>query len=235
MKENKILRDHYQKIHYSEDHWNLLRKKRKDAKELLQLFSNTGLKPYLFGSIARGDVHEDSDIDLIITDNIPSYQIEIILQNKGYSHYFREIMMATPTDTLKLYIYLSELESITIPLSKFNRKSLEFYAFGGKILINQLNNEVRVPGVDKRLVFIKPTEYGHEEFSIIGNEHIVAKQLDVSIDILNERKKVLLKRESFGRTGVFLKRELTIQESVEEVLKELANRKSIIRKKLFKK
>ena len=60
MKETKILREHHQKIHYSEDHWNLLRKKRKDAKELLQLFSKTGLKAYLFGSIARGDVHENS-------------------------------------------------------------------------------------------------------------------------------------------------------------------------------
>ncbi|MFW9949926.1 MAG: nucleotidyltransferase domain-containing protein [Candidatus Thorarchaeota archaeon] len=232
MKEIKILRDHHDEIYYSEEHWNLLKSKRYDAKKLLAIFSNSGFKPFLYGSIARGDIHKDSDIDIFFTENISAYRLELVLENNGYSNYFREIIMATPKDSLKLYIYLSELESITLPLSKFEKKHAEFYDFGGKVDINQLNRNIRVSGIDKRLVFIKPTEYGHEEYSVIGNEHIIAKELNISIDLINERKRVLLKRENLGRTGVFFKRELDIHESIEEVLKQLTNRKTIIRKKL---
>jgi hypothetical protein len=141
--------------------------------------------------------------------------------------------MATPTDTVKLYIYLNELESITLPLSKFDRKSKEFYDFGGKINLDQLYNNIRVPGIDKRLVLIQPNSEGYEESSIIGSEHLAAKQLNVSIDLINERKRVLLKREKFGKTGVFLKRQIEINESTEDVLKKLAKRNSIARKKLI--
>ena len=141
--------------------------------------------------------------------------------------------MATPLDSLKLYIHLSELESITIPLSKLERKSKEFYDFGGKLDLNQLQSEMRVPGIDKRLVLIQPTSNGHKEYSIIGDEHVAAKKLNVSIDLINERKKVLLKREKFGKTGVFLKRPIEMNESTEDVLKKLANKMSIVRKKLI--
>ncbi len=142
--------------------------------------------------------------------------------------------MATPLDSIKLYIYLSELESITLPLSKFEKKSMEFYDFGGKIDLHQLKMDLRVPGIDKRLVLIRPKSQGHEEISIIGNEVNAAKEVAISIDTLNERKKVLLRREKYGRTGVFLKRSIQINESTEEVLKKMAKKKSIIRKKLFK-
>ena len=91
-----------------------------------------------------------------------------------------------------------------------------------------------MPGIDKRLVLIKPNLNGHEEISIIGNESFAAKEVGVSLDIVNERIRVLLKREKFGKTGVFLKRNLHLNESTEEVLKTLAKKKAIIRKKLFK-
>jgi predicted nucleotidyltransferase len=191
------------------------------------------VNPFIYGSIARGDIHNDSDIDLVIIQSIAPYQIEIILEKNGFKNYYREIIMATPTDTVKLYIYLNELESITIPLSKFDKRSVEFYDFGGKINLNQLDNNIRVPGIDKRLVLIQPNINGHEEYSIIGNEHLAAKQLNVSIELINERKKVLLKREKFGKTGVFLKRPIEMNESTEDVLKKLANKKSIVRKKLI--
>jgi predicted nucleotidyltransferase len=142
--------------------------------------------------------------------------------------------MATPLDSIKLYIHLSELESITLPLSKLGKNVIDFYNFGGKINLNDLNSGVRVPGIDKRLVLIKPNLNGHEEISIIGNESFAAKEVGVSLDIVNERIRVLLKREKFGKTGVFLKRNLHLNESTEEVLKTLAKKKAIIRKKLFK-
>ena len=235
MKKDTILRDYYNTVPYSRDHLNLLNQKRKRSIELLEMFTKEGLNPFIYGSVARGDVHKDSDFDIIFLQLIPPYQIEIILEKYGINNYFREIIMATPTDTLKLYIYLNELESITIPLSKFDKKSEEFYDFGGKVNLNQLKDNLRVPGIDKRLVLIKPNLEGHEEYSIIGNEHLAAKQVNVSINLINERKRVLLKREKHGRTGVFLKRLLDINESTEVVLKKLANKKSFVRKKLFQK
>ena len=111
-------------------------------------------------------------------------------------------------------------------------KRLEFYSFGGKINQNQLKRKIRVPGIDKRLVFINPTNDGHEESSIIGNEHNVAKEINVDIETILERRNVLLRREQYGRTGVFIKRSLNSDESTEDVLKLLARKKRIIRKKL---
>lgn len=233
MKGNKILREYFNAIIYSEKHLELLHEKREKSKILLDMFVREGVNPFIYGSIARGDIHNDSDIDLVIIQSIAPYQIEIILEKNGFKNYYREIIMATPTDTVKLYIYLNELESITIPLSKFDKRSVEFYDFGGKINLNQLDNNIRVPGIDKRLVFIQPNINGHEEYSIIGNEHLAAKQLNVGIELINERKKVLLKREKFGKTGVFLKRPIEMNESTEDVVKKLANKMSIVRKKLI--
>ncbi len=234
MNEGKILRDHHNIITYSEDKWALLKKKRVNAIKLLELFENEGFKPFIYGSIARGDVHEFSDIDIVFTQTIPSFQIEYILNKNGYENYFREIIMATPLDSIKLYIHLSEMESITIPLTKLDKNVFEFYNFGGKIALYELKSGIRVAGIDKRLVLIKPNQKGHEEISIIGNEALAAKEVGVDIDTVNERKRVLLKREKHGRTGVFLKRSLNFDESTEEVLKNLAKRKAIVRKKILK-
>jgi predicted nucleotidyltransferase len=231
MSKENILRDHFESIIYSKSDWILLNLKRKRAAYLLEMFE--GLNPYIYGSIARGNVHKNSDIDIIFTKPIQSFRIEFILNKNGFDHYFREIIMATPKDSIKLYIYLSELESITVPLTKLDKKTLEFYDFGGKINLQELKSGVRVPGIDKRLVFIKPNQEGHEEISIINNEAIIAKQLGVSIETILERKKVLLKREKHGRTGVYLKREIDMHESTEEVLKKLSDKKAIIRKKLY--
>ena len=233
MSKEKILRDHYESVIYTKEKWSLLKSKRNLAKSLLEIFAKEGFKPYIYGSIARGNVHEASDIDIIFLHQISSFQIEFTLNKNGFENYFREIIMATPNDSIKLYIHLSEMESITIPLSKLDKKITEFYDFGGKINLNQLKKDIRVPGIDKRLVLIKPTPQGHDEISIINNESIAAKEIGISIDTVNERIKVLLRREKHGRTGLFLKRQLNMNESTEEVLKKLANKKSIVRKKLY--
>lgn len=234
MKNRRVLRSHDNSITYSEHNWTLLKNKRSHAIKLLNIFSKENLNPFVYGSVARGDVNESSDIDIIFIQEIPSYQIEYILNKNGFENYFREIIMATPLDSIKLYIHLSELESITIPLSKLGKSVIEFYNFGGKTSLDGLSSGVRVPGIDKRLVLIKPNLNGHDEISIIGNESLAAKEVGVSVDIVNERIRVLLKREKFGKTGVFLKRKLHLNESTEEVLKTLSKKRAIIRKKLFK-
>ncbi|TFG23151.1 MAG: DNA polymerase subunit beta [Promethearchaeota archaeon] len=229
----KILRTHDKIVEYTDADWENLKEKRTRAKFLLNLFVKESLKPYVIGSVARGDVHRDSDIDLIFPYVISPFKVEYVLTSNGFENYFREIIMATPNDTLKMYIYLSELESISFPLTKLDKKSLEFYNFGGKVSYQQLNKEIRISGIDKRLVLIEPLKQGHREISVIGNEHVAAKQVNVSLDTILERKKVLLKRERFGKTGVYLKRSIDIDESTEDVLKELARNKRIVRKKLY--
>ncbi|MFW9897758.1 MAG: DNA polymerase subunit beta [Candidatus Thorarchaeota archaeon] len=232
MSKEKILRDHIDTIVYSENDWAILKSKRARAIKLMDMFTKERFNPFIYGSVARGNVHQNSDIDIIFTDQIPSFQIELLLDKNEINDYFREIIMATPKDSIKLYIYLSELESITVPISKLGKNEVEFYDFGGKINLHQLKEGYRIPGIDKRLVLIKPTSKGHEEISIIGNEAMAAKEVGINIKTVMERKKVLLKREKYGRTGVFLKKPIDFNESTEEVLKKLANEKSIIRKKL---
>ena len=234
MSKEKILRDHEISVVYSDRDWLILNSKRNRAIYLLEMFAKEGLNPYIYGSVARGNVHQDSDIDIVFTDQIPSYQIEFLLGKNGFKNNFREIIMATPRDSLKFYIYLSEQECITVPLSKLDIKGMEFYDFGGKVNLKQLKSNIRVSGIDKRLVLIKPTSKGHDEFSIINNECIAAKELGINVETVNERKKVLLKREKHGRTGVFLKKSIELDESTEDVLKKLANKRSIVRKKLYK-
>lgn len=234
MSKDIIARNYYNNVIYSQKDWDLLSAKRKIASDLLTPFEMKGLHPFVYGSIARGNVHQSSDIDIVFLHPVPTYQIEFLLKIQGYKRLFREIIMATPNDTLKLYIHLSELESITIPLTKFDKTSEEFYKFGGMISLDQLKKNLRVPGIDKRLIFIDPTELGHEEYSILDKEHIIAKEMDISLETVLERKRVLLKREKYGRTGVFLKEEIPFDRSTEETIKKLANRKSIIRKKLYR-
>ncbi|MGV9200742.1 MAG: nucleotidyltransferase domain-containing protein [Promethearchaeia archaeon] len=232
MSREKILRNYERKIHYSADQWTLFEKKREQAQELLSLFEKEGLHPYVYGSIARGDVHELSDIDIVFLDTISPFQIEITLKKNSLMQYHREILMATPADSVKLYIHLSELESLTLPLTKLTRTEQEFYDFGGKIDLKELLAEQRVPGIDKRLVLIQPTSYGHYEQSILNRKSIAAKVVGVSTEIVKERIAVLLRREEHGRTGVFLKEEIPPHTSTEQAIKNLKNSNSIIRKKL---
>ncbi|MFO8019397.1 MAG: hypothetical protein R6U96_12240 [Promethearchaeia archaeon] len=232
MSREKILRNYERKILYSSEQWNLLEKKRTQARDLLELFKREALHPYVYGSIARGNVHELSDVDIVFLDTISPFQIEIILKKHNITRYHREIIMATPADSIKLYIYLSELESITIPLTKLSPTEREFYDFGGKVALEQLLTEKRVPGIDKRLVLIQPATYGHFEQSILNRKSVAAKEVGVSTKIVKERISVLLRREKHGRTGVFLKEEIPPQLSTEQAIKNLKNSNSIIRKKL---
>ena len=233
MPKHKIQRETQTSIVYSDTQWKILESKRERALELLEMFSQESFIPYVYGSVARGNVHKNSDIDIILTQTISPYKVEFILYNNGYDYLSREIIMATPKDSIKLYIYLNELETITIPLSKLETHSIEFYDFGGKINYKQLKDSIRVAGIDKRLVLIKPNKIGHTEYSIIGREHLAAKEVDIRLKTLNERKKILLKREKLGKTGVFLKKVIGMDQTTEEVLKSLVKSNTIIRKKLY--
>jgi predicted nucleotidyltransferase len=131
---------------------------------------------------------------------------------------------------IKGHIHLDNDLVVTFPLFKLMPREEEFYRWGGQVDLDQIRDEVRVPGVDKRLVLIEPTETGHEERGVIGYEHEVAKRIGVGIAIAQERVRVLKRREDVGRTGVYLTRPLSEDESFETVAKSLKDSDPAIRR-----
>jgi hypothetical protein len=206
---------------YDDERWKLLREIRGKALAIMEAVSGLGPEPVIHGSVARGDVDEKSDVDVFLPERLPSYKIELALRNAGFQFWKREIVMATPWQLPKAHVYLEERESVTFPLVKPRQLELDFYSFGGAIGPEGLKKELRVPGVDKRLMLIQPTPKGHVESHIVGREAEIAELLGVSIDIVRERVQVLSRRAEVGRTGIFIQRELAPEEHFEDVFRRL--------------
>jgi len=234
VREKIVKHPEFKEIVYDERRWKILYLLRKEALKILEALATRGIYGIVHGSIARGDVWEGSDIDIFIPYQVPSYLIEYILENHGYRIYCRYIIIATPTSTPKAYIVLDEEERrvVSFPLAKMKPREYEFYKFGGLIDINGLKKNLRVPGVDKRLVFIEPTPKGHREQPVIGWEHFAANKLGISIDTVLERVRVLSRRDEIGRTGVFVKYELSPTESFEEALEKIIRENPLVRRYL---
>ncbi len=218
---------------YTKERWELLKKFRDKALRIMELLERHGIRAITHGSVARGDVTLQSDIDIVILQTVSPFQVESVLHSAGFSFYSRQIIQATPWHSLKAHIYLDEKTVVTFPLVKLREREWEFYKFGGLVTISELKKNIRVPGVDKRLILIEPTSRGHLESSIIGREHEVAKILGVSIDVVEERVSILLRRDRIGRTGIYLKRELLSHETFGEVLKKIADRDPIVRRRIL--
>lgn len=208
-------------ITYDEKRWRILNELRKRALELMLPLESSGLSPIVHGSVARGDVDKNSDVDVVILHVLPSYQLELTLLKAGLEPIKREIVMATPWQLPKAHLYIEDDRSVTFPLVKPRRTELEFYYFGGAAGADELRKNIRVPGVDKRLMLIEPTEKGHLESPVLGHESTVAKKLGVGLEIVKERVQVLTRRAKIGHTGIFIRRELALGENFEEVFREL--------------
>jgi predicted nucleotidyltransferase len=218
VREKTVARPGRRKVRYDESRWSLLRQKRSAALPVMRHLAD--LQPIVHGSLARGDVGPRSDIDIVLTTPIPSFRIELAL---GESRPIRrEIVQATPWHLVKGHIFLDEELSVTFPMVKPTKLEEQFYYFGGAIDLGEMEGEVRRPGIDKRLMLIEPTADGHIESSVVGREAIAAKRVGIEIDIVTERVEVLSKRDAVGRTGVYLKRTLSPEESFEDVLRRLA-------------
>lgn len=212
-------------IVYSEEHWKLLKEKRERGTEILSMLINVGLEGYIYGSVARGDVKKDSDIDIIIF-NVDLLKIELLPHNHKF------IVQATPSSTPKGYISLDEdeREVISFPLAKMKRKEIEFYYFGGIISFEELKKGKRVPGINKELEIIIPTPEGHIQLPLHGNEDYAVKLLKISHDTIIEREKLLERREERGHTGVFLKYDLDKDESFEYAIRNLSKSNKFFRR-----
>ena len=194
---------------------------RKNALAILEALGTWKASAIVHGSLARGDVDEKSDIDVLLPVEVSTQLVEAGLEAAGFEALAREIAQATPVHSPKAHLYLDpeQKKAVTIPLAPLRKLELEFYKFGGTVTWQDLRDQVRRPGCTKKLTLIEPTEEGHVESSILGREPEVARLLEVSVDIVRERIRVLTRRDSIGRTGVFLKLPVPEGVSFEEALR----------------
>jgi predicted nucleotidyltransferase len=217
---------------YTEENWRILREKRERAREVMQRLYEFGLESILYGSVARGDVSPSSDVDIFIPLQVPSYRIELALDD--FEILEKRIVQATPNYAIKGEFVLEDNTTVSFPLVKMKERELDFYRFGGAVSYEELLEDKRVAGVDKRLVLIIPTERGHLEIPIDELQPAeVARILGVCIDIVEERIRVLERRREVGRTGVFLLERIPLDSNFESVLKTIAERNPAVRKRLL--
>ena len=217
---------------YSPERWRLFEELRARAVEVMEVLEKAGMRTIVHGSVARGDVGPKSDVDVVVPYPVPSFKVEVALEASGLSPVERVMVMATPAHVVKAHVYLDERTCVTFPLVELTKLEREFYRFGGEVGLEEARRMMRVAGVDKRLMFIQPTQRGHVEEPIRGREAEVAEKLRVSVDIVKERVYVLTRRDEIGRTGVYLKRRLAPHESFEEVLRRLRDEDPAIRRLL---
>jgi len=225
-------RTDYTEVGYSEAHWALLEKLRQKTIRMMTSLESSNINAIVHGSIARGDVSTKSDIDIFIPESPSSFLVETTLEKAGFHSPARYVVQATPKYAMKAHIEIDERTTVSFPLMTMRKIEREFYKFGGEMRLNKLCENLRVPGVDKRLMLIDPTEKGHLESSVIGREEQTANFIGVSVETVLDRVRALLRRDEVGRTGLFLKRELSRDESFELVLKKLAELNPAIRRRI---
>lgn len=232
MAKKPLTRSETVEVIYDQRHWRLLDNLRAQANQVMEALSCLHIHCITHGSVARGDVSEKSDIDIFIPYVLPSFTIEMALEESGIPMNQRILVQATPNYAVKAYIEIDQQRSVSFPLVKLRPIEREFYKFGGEITLQELKNKVRVKGVDKRLMLIEPTPKGHIESTIGGREETVARLLDVSSDIVFNRFRTLMRRDKIGRTGLFVEKELLPEETFEMALKKLADANPATRRRL---
>jgi predicted nucleotidyltransferase len=229
MKEKVVWIRDPREVGYSADHLALLDGLRAEAERVGEAL---GPGWSVHGSIARGDVKKGSDIDLVFLGggNIPSFRVEMDLEKARLHWTGREVVMATPNSSPKGHIHLGEKTTVTFPLAGFRPQEEAFYKFGGCLPAEGVRSAPRVCGVSKKLLLIIPTGEGHMESSITGRETETARLLGVPVEVVNERVRVLSRRDRIGRTGVYMREEVEDGSSFEEALRFLSDRDPVVRR-----
>jgi len=217
---------------YSERHWERLGEQRARALSMLRPLHDSHINSIVYGSIARGDTSDGSDIDVFIPTPPSPTMIEAVLESSGIRYGERQIIQATPSYAAKGYIIIDDKHGYSFPLVDMRSNEAEFTRFAGQVGLKDLENNMRVPGVNKELHLIDPTNTGHTETLVQGIEGSVARKLGVDIRIVNERVRALKRREKVGRTGVFIKRDVEPDESFSSVFQELIRSKPALRRRL---
>jgi predicted nucleotidyltransferase len=217
---------------YNRAHWKLLESLRRQAANVMEILDSSYISSIVHGSIARGDISLKSDIDIFIPQILPSFTIESVLKRANLNINKRILVQPTPTYSIRGYIEIDNVTSISFPLSKLRRTELEFYKYGGKASLTDLRRNYRKLGVDKRLMLIEPISKGHVESPIIGREHEVSSLLKVSAVTVLSRIHALIRRDNVGRTGLYIEREVLQEETFESVLKKLSDSNPSVRRRL---
>jgi len=218
-------------IRYSEERWALLSEMRSEAKKMMEALSVFHISSIAYGSIARGDISRTSDIDVFISNPPSPSLMETAIEANRLPILKREIIQATPSYAAKGYIEVGERRSFSFPLVKLRTVEIDFYRFAGAVDLEQVEKGTRVLGIDKRLMLIEPTPWGHVESPVEGREGKIANLLGISVRAVLDRVRTLRRREKVGRTGVFLKRALEPEEGFGEVFQRLSSQKPAIRRR----
>jgi predicted nucleotidyltransferase len=224
----------YKEVTYSSLRWEQLKALRNKAAGVMAALEAFHLKSLTHGSIARGDVNVHSDVDVFIPEVQNSFLVETALEQAQIPLNTRFIVQATPSYAMKAHIEINKTKTVSFPLMEMRRVEREFYRFGGEVNLAQLKGDVRVAGVDKRLMLIEPTNKGHVESNVIGREELAAKILSISAETVLDRVHALLKRDTVGRTGVFVKREVGQDETFELALKKISDLNPAVRRRIKK-
>jgi predicted nucleotidyltransferase len=200
-------------IEYSNEKWQILKELREEALLMMHALKEAHIHCIVYGSLARGDVKRTSD-------------------RNGRQFISRQIIQATPSYAAKAYLFISEDKGYSFPLVNLKVNEIEFYKFAGSNTYQQLKKGLRVSGVDKRLMLIEPTTKGHLESPVKGNEGRIAKMLGINVFTIRDRVRTLKRREKVGRTGVYLKRELSPDEAFGEVFDQLSRSRPAIRRRM---
>jgi uncharacterized protein len=222
------------RVDYPPSHWTRLGSLRERAVHVTNALTGWSQIALTHGSVARGDVDDKSDVDVLIPSNANTQLVEAALENAGFTIFSREIAQATPSHSPKAHLYLDveQTTSVTVPLAPFRSLELEFYSFGGTVTLQQLQQKIRNPGCTKRLLLIEPVPEGHLESPVVGRESEVARLLGVSTAIVTERVRVLTRRDTVGRTGMYLKIPVREGESFDEVLRDRSDSDPALRRTL---
>lgn len=205
-------------VYYSEERWRLLKCLRERALFYMRLLARCGLRCFVYGSVARGDVSADSDVDIFVEGGSVSVVESILPEEKVMG---KEVVKATPRHALRAVFELSGDVFVHVALEPLLRSEEEFYRFAGRVYLEELERGVRIPGVDKRFMLIVPMPWGHREIPVLGREPYVCRVLGVSLSTILERRRVFEKRDEEGRCGLFFRRRIPPDVSVEEVLRRL--------------
>ena len=232
MAKKPVTRAERVEVFYDKRRWELLKGFRSKAMQIIEILDRFHLYSIVHGSIARGDVSEKSDIDVFVLDPSSSFIVETALERAEVPVSRRVVVQATPLYAVKGYLEIDKQRCVSFPLVKLRPVERDFYKFSGEVSLSMLKKDVRVLGVDKRLMLIEPTLEGHVESTVVGREETVARLLGASLNTVLDRVHALLRRDEVGRTGVFIERELSPDETFEMVLKKLADQNPAVRRRL---